>query len=71
PQPPIRTSGIRIGTPAITTRGLAEAEMGQIAAWIVEVLQHIDDTARQQRIAAEVADLCRNFPVPADMVATR
>lgn len=68
PQPPVRTSGIRIGTPAVTTRGLGEAEMGQIAAWMVEVLEHIDDTARQERIAGEVGQLCANFPVPADMV---
>jgi glycine hydroxymethyltransferase len=68
PQPPVRTSGIRIGTPAVTTRGLRETEMAQIAAWIVEVLEHIDDTARQERIAREVGELCANFPVPADMV---
>jgi glycine hydroxymethyltransferase len=68
PQPPVRTSGIRIGTPAVTTRGLREAEMAKIAAWIVEVLEHHDDAARQQRIAAEVAELCANFPVPADLV---
>jgi len=68
PQPPMRTSGIRIGTPAVTTRGMGEAQMAQIAAWMVEVLQNIGDTARQERIAAEVAELCRSFPVPADFV---
>jgi glycine hydroxymethyltransferase len=68
PQPPVRTSGIRIGTPAVTTRGMGEAEMDRIAAWIVDVLQHPDDAERQARIAAEVAELCRGFPVPADLV---
>ncbi|MBX0327293.1 serine hydroxymethyltransferase [Oscillochloris sp. ZM17-4] len=68
PQPPVRTSGIRIGTPAVTTRGMGEAEMAQIAAWMVDVLQHHDDDERQARIAGEVADLCRGFPVPADLV---
>jgi glycine hydroxymethyltransferase len=68
PQPPMRTSGIRIGTPAVTTRGLGEAEMAQIAAWITAVLQNVDDHEAQARIADEVRELCRNFPVPADMV---
>lgn len=68
PQPPMRTSGIRIGTPAVTTRGMREPEMEQIAAWIVEVLEHIDDPKVQQRVADEVRDLCKNFPVPADAV---
>jgi glycine hydroxymethyltransferase len=68
PQPPMRTSGIRIGTPAVTTRGLGEAEMAQIAAWITAVLQNVDDRVAQARIADEVRELCRNFPVPADMV---
>jgi glycine hydroxymethyltransferase len=68
PQPPMKTSGIRIGTPALTTRGMREAEMAQVGTWIVEVIEHVDDKERQQRIAAEVAELCKQFPVPADAV---
>ncbi len=71
PQPPMKTSGIRIGTPAVTTRGMREREMAQIAAWIGEVLMYPDDEARLARIASEVADMCRHFPVPADMVQVR
>ena len=68
PQPPVRTSGIRIGTPAVTTRGMREAEMTQIASWIAQVLHARSDTALHARIAAEVATLCEQFPVPGDVV---
>jgi glycine hydroxymethyltransferase len=63
-KPPLITSGIRIGTPATTTRGMGVAEMDQIATWIDEVICHIDDEATQRRVAEEVRRLCVGFPVP-------
>ncbi len=66
-RPPLDPSGIRIGTPALTTRGMRETEMRQIAAWIGEVLANPDDTTAQQRVHGEVAELCGHFPAPANV----
>ncbi len=61
---PFVTSGIRIGTAAVTTRGMKEAEMKQLGAWIVEVLRAPEDTALQARVREAVKALAANFPVP-------
>ncbi|GIV34084.1 MAG: serine hydroxymethyltransferase [Chitinophagales bacterium] len=60
---PMVTSGIRLGTAAVTTRGMKEAEMYIIADWIDEIISHPDDTKRQSRIHAEVKKLTANFPL--------
>ncbi len=60
---PFVTSGIRIGTPATTTRGLKEAEMKQVADWIARALKNIDNEAELQVIRSEVKELCKNFPL--------
>ena len=57
-------SGIRIGTPALTTRGMGTDEMHRIGGWILEALKSPDDEALQKRIRGEVRELCTQFPVP-------
>jgi glycine hydroxymethyltransferase len=63
---PLDPSGIRIGTPALTTRGMGCAEMRTIGGWILEVLKSPDDEKLLQRIRNAVSELCRQFPVPGD-----
>jgi len=63
PQSPFVTSGIRIGTPASTTRGFKEAEVRQLADWICDVLDHMGDEAVIARVKGEVLALCKRFPV--------
>ncbi|MEW6611433.1 serine hydroxymethyltransferase [Thermithiobacillus tepidarius DSM 3134] len=60
---PFVTSGIRIGTPAVTSRGFGTAEMHHLANWIGDVLDAPDDAGIAERVAGEVVELCRRFPV--------
>ena len=64
PNPPLRPSGIRIGTPAATTRGMKEDEMRQLAGWIVRALKNHGDEAALRAIGQEVEAMCSQFPVP-------
>ena len=64
PRKPMVTSGVRVGTPAVTSRGFGGAEMEQIAEWMAVVLRDIDNAELHAQIAAEVRELCTAFPVP-------
>jgi glycine hydroxymethyltransferase len=61
--PPMKPSGIRIGTPAMTTRGMKEAEMKQIGHWITEALNHRSDAEVLKKIRGQVLELCEQFPL--------
>jgi glycine hydroxymethyltransferase len=65
PRPPLDPSGIRVGTPALTTRGMREPQMRQIAAWIGAVLAAPTDQAALERVRGAVREMCRQFPAPA------
>jgi glycine hydroxymethyltransferase len=67
--PPMVASGIRIGTPAVTTRGMREAEMDLVADYITRVLSSPDDARVLQAVHAEVKQLCRKFPLYPDLSA--
>jgi glycine hydroxymethyltransferase len=64
PRPPKVTSGVRLGTPAVTTRGLKESDMATVASFIDRALGAKDDGAALARIRGEVADFCKRFPMP-------
>lgn len=62
---PMDPSGIRIGSPALTTRGMGESEMRTIGGWMLESLKKADDAAAHTKIREQVRELCAGFPVPA------
>ena len=64
--PPMKPSGIRIGSPALTTRGMKEAEMRQVGHWIAQALQHRSEAETLGKIRRQVLELAENFPLYAD-----
>ena len=63
-QPPRITSGLRLGTPAVTTRGFGKEEMKKIASLVIRVVTNIDDQTLQKQAKEEVSQICSRFPVP-------
>jgi glycine hydroxymethyltransferase len=70
-RPPLDPSGIRIGTPALTTRGMCESEMRVVAGWIGEVLSNPSDTTVQERIRNAARELGQQFPAPASVASSQ
>lgn len=66
PLPPFRPSGIRLGTPALTTRGMKEEHMAQIAEWMKQAIDARDDAAQLEKLCAEVEAFALQFPLPSD-----
>ena len=64
PNPPMNPSGVRFGTPAVTTRGMGEDEMKKIVAWVDEAIENKDDEDKLKSINQEVKTLCLQFPIP-------
>lgn len=66
PLPPFKPSGIRLGTPAITTRGLKTADMERVAEWMLQAIKHRDDESKIASLRAEVTAFSKGFPLPSD-----
>ena len=65
PRKPMDPSGVRIGPPALTTRGMGVDQMKQIGEWIIEALKNADDDSKLENIRSQVNEMCQSFPVPA------
>jgi glycine hydroxymethyltransferase len=63
PKPPFVTSGLRIGSPAITTRGLKEAQTTELTTWMCDILDDLDNDARIAEVQKKAIDLCSRYPV--------
>ncbi|MGI9320102.1 MAG: serine hydroxymethyltransferase [Thiogranum sp.] len=63
PQSPFVTSGIRVGTPAVTTRGFAEAEVRELAGWMCDIMDDVENQGTIDRVRGKVVDICQRFPV--------
>jgi glycine hydroxymethyltransferase len=63
PKPPLVTSGIRLGTPALTTRGLREPQAREVAGWITEILKRPDATRLRKAVRAQVRAMARKFSI--------
>jgi glycine hydroxymethyltransferase len=68
---PVDPSGIRVGTPALTSRGMGVDEMRRIGHWMLEVLKSPEDEGLRARVRGEVREMCEHFPVPSDRVMTK
>ena len=60
---PFVTSGVRIGSPALTTRGMGSAEMKKVAGWISQVIKNYKDETVIQKVRVQVKELCQQFPI--------
>ena len=63
PQSPFVTSGIRVGTPAVTTRGFKQAEISELTNWMCDIMDNVEDTAMIDKVKGKVLELCKRFPV--------